>query len=66
MGFCSKCGAEYQEGALFCAKCGTKLSANDNKTSDSLTDKESENATSSRESNTFIIKSKAPLILLLY
>ena len=23
--FCQKCGSEYQDGALYCSKCGTKL-----------------------------------------
>ncbi len=31
MAFCVNCGAEYQTGALFCSKCGTKLPENGNK-----------------------------------
>ena len=27
-GFCSHCGYKYKSGALFCEKCGTKLSRN--------------------------------------
>ena len=29
MGFCSKCGAEYQKGSQFCTKCGTRILADD-------------------------------------
>ncbi len=34
MGFCIKCGAEYQEGAQFCTKCGTRIEVMGNNAED--------------------------------
>ena len=56
---CSNCGAEMEEGAVFCSKCGSKIETETN------TSEMTENPTNTNDEITATKKNKRPLIIAL-